>query len=108
MYIKFWQQHCNVHICKGLKTLQSAGFKPGIFSFGGGRDDHFAPPPEQALLIADFRIIFQDVSGHTDESDCSRIDQRFKISRRDNRNNQSVIRTGLPDGLFSNQKFQFG
>jgi hypothetical protein len=28
---------------KGLKTL--AGFEPGIFCSGGGRDDHYATPP---------------------------------------------------------------
>jgi hypothetical protein len=41
VHIKFRQLHCNVLRPKNLKyTL--AGFEPGIFCSGGGRDGHYA------------------------------------------------------------------
>jgi hypothetical protein len=43
LHIKFWQRHCNVS--RPIKTYTLAGFEPGIFCSGGGRDDHYATPP---------------------------------------------------------------
>jgi hypothetical protein len=40
MKIKFWQQHCIVQRPK--KPYAMAGFEPGIFWSGGGRDGHSA------------------------------------------------------------------
>jgi hypothetical protein len=47
MNFKFRQQHCNVLRPKQPYTL--AGFEPGIFCSGGGRDDHYATPPGQQI-----------------------------------------------------------
>jgi hypothetical protein len=46
MHIKFWQQHCKVHI-NSEKPYTLAGFEPGIFCSVGGCDDHYTMPPWQ-------------------------------------------------------------
>jgi hypothetical protein len=38
----------NLH-CFFLNPITLAGFEPGIFCSGGGRDDHYATPPGQTL-----------------------------------------------------------
>jgi hypothetical protein len=43
VYIKLWQQHCNVKI-PILKLYTLEGFEPEAFCSVGGRDDHYATP----------------------------------------------------------------
>jgi hypothetical protein len=33
------------------KTFTLAGFEPGIYWSGGGRDDHYATPPEHLFSL---------------------------------------------------------
>jgi hypothetical protein len=63
----------------GLKT----GFEPGIFCSGGGRDDHYAPPPGHYIKFRLLTHITQySSSSHTQKEEASlpTKDRRYEES----------------------------
>jgi hypothetical protein len=52
--MRSFHNSCNV----GIQTYTLAGFEPGIFCSVGGRNDHYATPPEPNAFLSNLMHTF--------------------------------------------------
>jgi hypothetical protein len=73
---------------KSFNLTPWRGFEPGIFCSGGGHDVHYATPQGQLIYC------FQPANAAKDKRPLEK--------------DILLLQSGLPDGIFLNQKSRFG